>query len=313
MKIKHIKVPEVSVGQRIDNFLLKNFKGVPKSRVYRAIRGGEVRVNKGRVKADYRLQLDDEVRMPPLRVSTQKPPMMTLRLQEILSEQIIYEDKGIILLNKPSSIAVHGGSGVSAGVIEALRQARPHCKYLELIHRLDRDTSGCLLVAKKPSVHKDMCELFASRKIKKSYLMLVHGKCHFKHKRIKAALEKDVVRSGERIVRVDPKGREAITDFYCLHASNKASVLLAQPKTGRMHQLRVHAAYIEHPIIGDKKYGDQERDKKLGKLGLKRLYLHAVSLEFVIPNSADQFGVCAVLDDAFSGLRRQIMTGYLSR
>lgn len=301
--VQNIIVDEGSDQQRIDNFLVKKCKGVPKARLYRALRAGEVRVNKGRIGADYRLKLGDMVRIPPLRKREAAPPIdinkAPRRLKD-LEQEIIYEDQDILVLNKPSGIAVHGGSGVVLGVIETLRLLRPQAKMLELVHRLDRDTSGCLLVSKKASINKAVQEQFKSKSVRKTYLMLVHGRCTFDQKRVDLPLLRDVLMSGERMVKVNPAGKNSITHFTVLKRYKNATLILANPLTGRTHQLRVHAKAIGHPIIGDSKYGDRELDKLLKGPQKHRLYLHAACLRFQDPRTAESRTFCAVLEPSFA-------------
>lgn len=303
VQVQSIIVDEGSDQQRIDNFLVKICKGVPKSRLYRALRAGEVRVNKGRIGADYRLKIGDVVRIPPLR-RREAPPLIDIkkahRKLKDLEQEIIFEDKDILVLNKPSGIAVHGGSGVVLGVIETLRLLRPHSKMLELVHRLDRDTSGCLLISKKSSINKNIQAQFKAKTVKKTYLMLVHGRCEFDRKKVDLPLLRDVLVSGERMVKVNPNGKECVTHFKVLKRYLHSTLLLASPLTGRTHQLRVHAKAIGHPIIGDTKYGDRKRDKILKGPLRHRLYLHAASLCFQDPRTEEYVTFCAVLEPSFA-------------
>lgn len=302
IQVQTITVDEGGDQQRLDNFLVKKCKGVPKSRLYRAIREGEVRVNKGRISADYRLKEGDLVRIPPLRQRQNKPVInihKTHRLKD-LEKEIIFENQDILVLNKPAGIAVHGGSGVLLGIIETLRLLRPHAKMLELVHRLDRDTSGCLLVGKKSSINKLLQEQFKARSVKKTYLMLVHGRCEFDKKTVNLPLQRDVLISGERMVKVNKAGKESTTYFTVLRRFKNATLLAGYPLTGRTHQLRVHAKAIGHPIMGDSKYGDKELDKHLKGLFKHRLYLHAASLTIQDPRSDDQMTFCAVLEPGFA-------------
>lgn len=270
-----------TAGQRVDNYLLRLCKGVPKSHIYRILRSGEVRVNSGRVDATYRLLQGDKVRIPPLRLGVKaaapKPPKMDLPL--------VYEDEALIAANKPAGLAVHGGSGISHGVIEQLRAARPGAKFLELVHRLDRDTSGLLLLAKKRSVLIAMHELIRAGQMDKRYLVLVPGRWPAGKQHVKLKLQRYVTGAGERRVSVDDEGRESHTVFELQRACGDYSLLQAQLKTGRTHQIRVHLAHLGFPIVGDDKYGDFELNKRLAKLGMKRMFLHAWKLAFVHPAS----------------------------
>ncbi len=307
--VQYLTIDEGGDQQRIDNFLVKKCKGVPKSRLYRAIRCGEVRVNKMRVAADCRLNDGDIVRLPPLRQREPVAPVditkASRHLQD-LEQEIIYEDSDIILLNKPPGIAVHGGSGVVLGVIETLRLLRPHAKLLDLVHRLDRDTSGCLLVSKKPSINKNIQEQFKSKKIKKSYLMIVHGACDFERRILDLPLLKDVLSSGERIVKVNRLGKASRTEFRVLQRFADATLLEARPLTGRTHQLRVHSQALGHPIVGDTKYGDRERDKGSKGALKQRLYLHAASLSFKDPRTEEMLTFCATLEYNFAKRLQQL-------
>ena len=269
-------------GQRIDNFLTAYLKGVPKSFIYRVLRRGEVRVNKGRIRPDYKLQLGDAVRIPPVRRETS--PIVTAvpgdRLVELLEQNILYEDDGVIVLNKPSGIAVHGGSGISFGVIEILRTARPRASSLELVHRLDRDTSGCLIISKKRSSLRHIHKLLREHEMEKRYVALLKGPWRGGERRVDAPLRKNILSSGERVVRVADDGRPSHTLFRPRQSWKRASLVEALPLTGRTHQIRVHAAYLNQPIAGDEKYGDVGFNRAMQALGLRRLFLHATGLRF---------------------------------
>jgi 23S rRNA pseudouridine955/2504/2580 synthase len=280
-------VGEESSGQRIDNFLLKELKGVPKSRVYRILRKGEVRVNKGRIKPEYRLKIGDKVRIPPVRVSEKPAPANPgQRLQRLLEQGILYEDKALLVLNKPSGLAVHGGSGVSFGVIEALRAMRPEAHFLELAHRLDRDTSGCLVIAKKRSALRAFQQLLREDGMEKVYLALVKGRWQGGKRRIEAPLRKNTLRSGERVVRVSDDGKASLSIFTPETIYKDCSLMRVKLVTGRTHQVRVHAQYSGHPIAGDDKYGDAVFNREMAGFGLKRLFLHARELRFTLPEYA---------------------------
>jgi 23S rRNA pseudouridine955/2504/2580 synthase len=291
VSVRQVDIGSETAGQRVDNFLLRECKGVPKSHIYRILRSGEVRINSGRVEATYRLQEGDRVRIPPLRVGAKaaasKPPKIDLPL--------LYEDEGLIAADKPAGLAVHGGSGISYGVIEQLRAARPETKFLELVHRLDRDTSGLLLLAKKRSVLTAMHELIRTGQMDKRYLVLVQGKWPPGKQHVKLKLQRYVTGAGERRVSVDDEGREAHTVFELERACGARSLLQAQLKTGRTHQIRVHLAHLGFPIVGDDKYGDFDLNKRLAKQGLKRMFLHAWKLAFVHPLSGDRLRLEAPL------------------
>ena len=291
-----VEIDAERADQRIDNFLLTLLKGVPKSMIYRLLRTGQVRVNKGRVKPPYRLQRGDVIRIPPVRVPEKdqisEPGKGVLARIE---RNIIFEDSGLIVLNKPSGIAVHGGSGISYGVIEAMRKLKPECKRLELVHRLDRETSGCLLIAKKRSALRHLHESLRLGKVKKIYLALCKGKWRGGERLIDAPLRKNVVSSGERIVRVNADGKEAISRFAPKQRFKLATLMEVELFTGRTHQIRVHAAFSEHPLAGDDKYGDKEFNRRMRDFGLKRLFLHAYQLKF--PWDDSLLEVSSPLDD----------------
>jgi len=273
-RARWVEVGEESEAQRIDNFLLRTLKGVPKSHVYRVLRSGEVRVNSGRVKPDYRLQLGDRVRIPPVRVAEKRPPMA-----RPLELPVAFEDASLLVIDKPSGVAVHGGSGVSFGVIESLRAARPQAKFLELAHRLDRDTSGLLIVAKKRSALVELHRMLRDGEVHKMYLAVVKGALAKKTLELRASLHKYVTASGERRVSVHEAGRAALTRIKRLKASSDYSFLEVELLTGRTHQIRVHLAHAGHPIVGDDKYGDFALNRELKQ----RLLLHAAKLAFKHP------------------------------
>jgi 23S rRNA pseudouridine955/2504/2580 synthase len=272
-----LEVGEESAAQRIDNFLLRRLKGVPKSHVYRVLRSGEVRVNSGRVKPEYRLKPGDRIRLPPIRVSERKAP-----IPRPLEFPVVYEDAALLVIDKPAGVAVHGGSGVSYGVIESLRAARPQAKVLELAHRLDRDTSGLLIVAKKRSALVELHRLLREAAVEKVYVAVVKGALK-KPLEIREPLHKYVSATGERRVSVGVGGREAVTRVKPLKANDHYSVLEVRLLTGRTHQIRVHLAHARHPILGDDKYGDFPLNRALAKLGVRRLLLHAHRLGFAHP------------------------------
>lgn len=287
--VQFLEVEPELAGQRIDNFLRTRLKGVPKTLIYRILRKGEVRVNKGRIKPDYKLQAGDVVRVPPLRMSEpDEPAPLAQGLLERLEAAIVYEDKGLIVLNKPTGIAVHGGSGLSYGVIEAFRQLRPDAKELELVHRLDRDTSGLLMIAKKRSMLRHLHEALRGDGVDKRYLALVRGSWPTSKKRVSAPLLKNTLRSGERMVEVSDEGKEALTLFRVVRRFGEFATLVeASPITGRTHQIRVHARHAGHSIAGDPKYGDEAFDREIRDLGGKRLFLHAHSLRLTLPDGTE--------------------------
>jgi len=278
------EVDESAQNQRIDNYLQKILKGVPKSHIYRILRSGEVRVNSGRVDASYRLQDGDKVRLPPIR--TAAPKASPMGLSAVFTGSVLLEDEDLLIVDKPSGVAVHGGSGISSGVIEQLRSARPGLRFLELAHRLDRDTSGVLVMAKKRTALTALHAQLREGAVRKHYVALVLGEWVDAKRNVRAALHKYVAASGERRVVVHDEGQQAHTVFRLIRKFPLFSLLDAELKTGRTHQIRVHLAHIGFPIAGDDKYGDSAANKRLAKQGLKRMFLHAASLEFNHPRNA---------------------------
>ena len=296
--VKWLVVDEESSGQRLDNFLMRHLKGVPKTHVYRIIRSGEVRINKGRASADSRIEAGDEVRVPPVRVSD-KVLEKAAHPAPAREFPLLLEDEHLLAVDKPAGVAVHGGSGVSFGVIEQLRQARPQARLLELVHRLDRETSGILLVAKKRSALKHLQDQFRERETGKTYLALVQGEWPAKLKVIDQPLHKYLLTDGERRVKVthpdDPDGMRSITLVKVAQRLQGCTLLEVTIKTGRTHQIRVHLASNGHPIAGDDKYGDFDWNKALHKQGLKRMFLHAWRLQFTHPASGERVALQAEL------------------
>lgn len=281
------QVGEDGAGQRVDNYLTKLLKGVPKSHIYRILRSGEVRVNSGRAAPDHRLNAGDQLRIPPIRVA-QRPqpgPVPTASRFEI---KVLHEDDALLVLDKPAGVAVHGGSGVSFGVVEQLRRLRPQTPFLELVHRLDRDTSGVLLLAKKRSALTALHEQLRSGRVRKFYLTLVHGKWRNASQSVKLPLNKYVLSSGERRVSVDKAGIPSHTIFRLVRTWRDFSLLEAQLMTGRTHQIRVHLAHLGFPIAGDDKYGDFTLNKSLARQGLKRMFLHACRVVIEHPRSGEE-------------------------
>lgn len=309
-----VELVEISAdlaGQRIDNFLLNRLKGAPRSLIYRIVRRGEVRVNKGRIRPEYRLKAGDTVRIPPVKLAPRSaPPRPGTQVLRQLEAAILYEDDRLLILNKPSGLAVHGGSGLSYGVIEGLRALRPQAPYLELVHRLDRDTSGCLLIAKKRSALRRLHELLRSNRMDKRYLALLKGQWRGGSRQVTAPLLKNVLRSGERMVRVDPAGKAASSVFHPLAVSNTASLVEVKLETGRTHQVRVHAASLDQPIAGDDKYGDDDFNRQMRAAGLKRLFLHARSLRFQLAEGEPAIEVSAPLDDELHRLLDKLKLNY---
>lgn len=296
-KVQFLEISDGNEGQRIDNFLLTKLKGVPKTLIYKILRKGEVRVNKKRIKPEYRLQIGDLVRVPPVRVAERKAPArIGEKLLKELEASILYEDDDLIVVNKPSGIAVHGGSGISLGLIECFRQMRPRSNFLELVHRLDRDTSGCILLAKKRSALKLMHESLQKSTITKIYHALVMGSWSERTKRVDAPLRKNELKSGERIVKVAADGKKSLTEYKVLERFGKEATLVeARPITGRTHQIRVHCQFSGHSIVGDQKYGADQDNEAMKNKGFNRLMLHAAELRFPLPSGGRKV-VVAPLD-----------------
>lgn len=280
--VRFLRVEADYAGQRIDNFLLRELKGLPRSRLYRLLRTGEVRVNRGRVKADHRLQHGDEIRLPPMRQEavTHNELKLSSGLAERLTAAIIHEDEVLLAVNKPTGMAVHGGSGLSWGLIEAYRALRPELHQLELVHRLDRETSGCLLLSKRRSGLRRLHEALRTGTMDKRYWTLVQGHWPESLREINQPLARDLLRSGERLVRVSDAGKASRTRFRVLERFDSATLMEARPITGRTHQIRVHAQAAGHPILGDDKYGDRDANQHGRHHGLRRLFLHAHGLRF---------------------------------
>ncbi|MGR5093147.1 23S rRNA pseudouridine(955/2504/2580) synthase RluC [Vibrio maritimus] len=295
-KVQFVDIDDDMAGQRIDNFLRNQLKNIPKSVVYRIVRKGEVRVNKKRVKAEYKLQAGDLVRIPPVTLEEKEPeaPLNTnLNKVAQLESQIIYEDDHMLVLNKPSGLAVHGGSGLKFGAIEALRALRPQARFLELVHRIDRDTSGILLVAKKRSALRHLQAQFREKTVQKYYYALVMGTWKPSCKVVKAPLLKNEVNS---IVRVNPNGKASETRFKVLASYEQATLIQASPITGRTHQIRVHTQYTGHPIAWDDRYGDRRFDAYTAKVGLDRLFLHAANIIFTHPGKDEKMEIHAEME-----------------
>ncbi|KGD73675.1 23S rRNA pseudouridylate synthase [Tatumella morbirosei] len=297
--VQFVAITAEHAGQRIDNFLRTFLKGVPKSMIYRILRKGEVRVNKKRIKPEYKLLDGDEIRVPPIRVSEKEVPEVSPKLDKVaeLERAVIYEDDSILVLNKPSGTAVHGGSGLSFGVIEGLRALRPEARFLELVHRLDRDTSGVLLVAKKRSALRSLHEQLREKGMQKDYLALVKGQWPSHLKSVKAPLLKNILQSGERVVRVSSEGKPSETRFKVEERYQFASLVKASPITGRTHQIRVHTLHADHPIAFDGRYGDRAFDQQLSDTGLNRLFLHAAALTFTHPSTGETLRLEAPMDE----------------
>ncbi len=298
-KVVYVHAAEGDSGQRIDNFLIRILKDAPRTLVYRILRSGEVRVNSGRVKPDYRLVEGDRIRVPPVKLKPRDPPGTPSRsLRDLIAAAMLHEDRDLIVVNKPAGVSVHGGSGVSTGVIETLRALRPELKELELVHRLDRDTSGCLLIAKRRAALRNLHAQLREREMDKHYRALLLGRWPFGNKTISLPLLTNLKQGGERIVKVHENGQEAITHFKPLEQFGRQATLMdISIGTGRTHQIRVHAAHCGHPVAGDEKYGDREADAKLKSAGLRRMFLHAYRLSFERPDSGGVFNITAPLPE----------------
>jgi 23S rRNA pseudouridine955/2504/2580 synthase len=296
--VRQLQVSADDVGQRIDNFLLRHFKSVPRSRVYRLLRRGEVRVNGRRAKPDYRLAAGDRLRLPPVRTGGERPPQRVPQsLIERVRAAIVHEDPDLFVINKPAGLAVHGGSGLDFGVIEALRAARP-AETLELVHRLDRDTSGCLLIARRRASLRTLHALMREGAVEKRYLALLAGHWTLGRKRIDIPLKTRQLRGGERVVKAHAAGKASASRFRPIQFYGKRATLVeVEIETGRTHQIRVHAAHAGHPVAGDDKYGDREFNAALRKLGLARMFLQAHTVSFTWPESGREFTVSVPLDD----------------
>lgn len=306
--VRFVTITPENEGQRIDNFLRTQLKSIPKSMIYRILRKGEVRVNKKRVKPEYKLLCRDEVRIPPVRMAEKVEADLSAKLNQVakLAKCIIFEDEYLLALNKPSGIAVHGGSGLSFGVIEGLRALRPEAKFLELVHRLDRDTSGILLVAKKRSALRSLHEQLRSKTIQKDYLALVKGQWSSHCKEVKAPLMKNILQSGERIVKVSVEGKPSETRFKVEERFAHATLVRASPITGRTHQIRVHTLHAGHPIAFDDRYGDKQFDSSLSGTKLNRLFLHAIQLRIKHPTSGELLVFNAPMDDILTSCLQQL-------
>lgn len=296
-QVKFIKVTADQATQRIDNFLITYFKGLPKSRIYRLLRKGEVRINKKRISPFYKLLAGDEIRLPPVFITEtakQAPPSVTTK--SLLTDRIIYEDDYLLILNKPSGMSVHAGSTVRIGVVEALRHIYPKLVNLELAHRLDSETSGCLVLAKKKSILREMHSLLREGKVKKIYWALTKGHWRPSELRVDLALKKEFREGGKHVVEVQSQGKNALSVFNPLKVFKHATLVEVDLFTGRTHQIRVHAQHQGHPIAGDDRYGDADFNKRSRQLGLKRMFLHARSIDFTLPSLGLHIKVVAPLD-----------------
>lgn len=305
--VRFVDISDSDAGQRIDNYLLAKLKGVPKSRIYRILRKGEVRVNGSRVKAEYRLQANDRVRIPPVRVA-ERPPLAGpgIKLQALLESSVLYEDEHLLVLNKPSGLAVHGGSGASLGVIESFRAMRPKNAFLELVHRIDKETSGCLMLAKKRTTLNFLQNQLRSGTVGKVYQLLAVGRWPKGVRRVDAPLRKIELASGDRFVKVDASGKASVTNFQVIERFKEYTFLEATLETGRTHQIRVHSQFVGNPLAGDLKYGEDDSVQPLRKLGLQRMFLHAAKLTVLHPEGqqlAIESPLPAELDQVLQNIR----------
>jgi 23S rRNA pseudouridine955/2504/2580 synthase len=302
-KVRKVLIDAEQAGQRIDNFLRRELPGVPKNRIYRIVRRGEVRVNGGRVRVEYKLAEGDEVRVPPARIREEGGPPSDKQAASV-AERVLFEDKRLLVIDKPSGIAVHGGSGVSHGVIEMLRHARPDLKDLSLAHRLDRETSGCLVLAKRRSALRELHERFREGRVEKNYLGLAVGDWQLGEQLIDEPLFVQNRQGGERHVIVSREGKPAQTRVDLSRKHGKYSLLRCSPLTGRTHQIRVHLEHYDHPLLGDERYGEGDANKAAKKLGLKRLFLHAQSIAFPDNSGNEHHFTSPLADDLEQFLQR---------
>jgi 23S rRNA pseudouridine955/2504/2580 synthase len=313
--VTHVEVTVDDAGTRLDNFLVRQLKDVPRTHVFRLLRKGEVRVNKKRAKPDQRVALGDIVRIPPVKKAEDLPPPATPRtasesLQALVLGAITYEDSDLIVINKPPGLAVHGGSATDFGLIEALRSARPEQRDLELVHRLDRDTSGCLLVAKRRAALRDLHLQLREGRTEKHYLALLCGKWNLGTKRIELALDTDERRSGERHVAVRAHGKKSVSTFKPVQFfGNLATLMEVEIDTGKTHQIRVHAAHAGHPVAGDDKYGNRVFNQLLADYGLKRMFLHSSSMGFTRPGTREPMLASAPLPPELSAVIDKLTRG----
>ncbi|HEY5734234.1 MAG TPA: RluA family pseudouridine synthase [Gammaproteobacteria bacterium] len=302
-QVRFVTASENDAGQRIDNFLMRHFKGVPKSHIYRILRKGEVRVNKKRIKPTYKLVSGDEVRLPPVRISAprdRRPPDGAI---SSLAQRIVYDDNRLIVLNKPAGLAVHAGSGIDFGVIDIMQRLEKHDSELYLVHRLDRDTSGCLLLARDRDALRSLQASMQENRIEKVYLALVKGQWEQQDHRVEMPLRRNKIRGGERLVQIDDDGKQSVSEFRTIRQytstpdAGGCSLMKIRLITGRTHQIRVQASESSHPVAGDRRYGDEQFNRKMKDYGLKRMFLHAASLSFPHPDNDKEFKIEPPLDD----------------
>lgn len=302
-EVRHVKIEKDDEGRRLDNYLISQLPKIPKTHIYRLLRKGEVRINRGRVKQSYRLKVGDLLRIPPIyldsRENTKKQlPTPSAQLLKKLKQSILFENEDFLIIDKPHGLAVHGGTGISATLINALNRLYAKDASLTLVHRLDRETSGCLIIAKNRRALNAFHQLLRENKIKKTYIALVKGHWPKQRKMIDASLSKNRLRSGERMVEIDPQGKASLTVFEPIQYFPSATLVKIILHSGRMHQIRVHAAHAGHPIAGDSKYGDRNFNQQMKNLGLKRLFLHSSELSFIDPIHSKRVHVLAPLSES---------------
>lgn len=296
--VRYLTISAQEEDQRIDNFLITFLKTVPKSKIYRILRKGEVRVNKKRVDPSYRIREGDAIRLPPLFIEEKAKSVPPNKENvKFLLDRVLFEDENLLVLNKPSGMSVHGGSTVRVGIIEAMQYLLPQFKHLELVHRLDSETSGCLILAKKKKILRELHSLLRDGQVKKIYWALTKGRWKKNELRIDQPLHKSYQEGGKHVVKVDPEGKSASTLFHPLKEFNEASLMEVSLLTGRTHQIRVHSAHQGHPIAQDDRYGDADFNKFIRALGLKRLFLHARLIDFTLPSTQQHIKVVAPLDN----------------
>jgi len=306
-KVRYVAITALHAGQRVDNFLVTFLKNIPKSRIYKALRKGEVRANKKRIKPEYRLVLGDELRIPPFVITELAPEkVIPSRLEPLFQAMCLYEDDDLLIINKPAKFAVHSGSGVEYGIIDIAKAFHPQGEALQLVHRLDRDTSGCLILSKNRPTLVGLQAQLNEHKITKTYLALTKGHWPKKEVTIEVSLRKNSEQSGERMVKVDEEGKSAKTVFRVIKTFAKASLVEVDLHSGRTHQIRVHAQHAGHPLAGDDKYGDDYFTREMKEYGLKRLFLHAKSLQFISPVSHKKIQVTAPLPEELELVLTQI-------
>ena len=296
--LKQIVITENNTGQRIDNFLIRFFGKIPNSRIYQMLRKGEVRVNRGRIKPHYKLNTNDIIRIPPVYIYEEEVVQPNQNIQKTILNSIVYEDEGLVVINKPAGIVSHGGSHQSYGVIEIFRAIGDEYQSLELVHRLDKDTSGCLILAKNIPILRKLQKRLRDKGSLKTYKALLSGKVRKKKNEINSPLKKNTISSGERIVTIDDKGKYASTIFFRERIFKDSTLVKIELVTGRTHQIRVHSASVGNFVIGDKKYGDRLINSKFRKLGLKRMFLHAQSLNFISPITEKRIIIEADLEES---------------